>query len=216
MIRLASSAVTPSSRLIEPELSAKGPPITNVPLSMRASMNSACASHPGCSRTPPLVHVGPGFQTTTTRMARASAYGRQVVLEDAVAKVRHEWRLENSGQLEAGQPRPNAVEQSRSVAQQHRGEVNLELVYQAGVDALVDRVCTARDRDVLLGRGGARIFDRALDAVGDEGEGGSTLHGQRLARVLGQDEHRNVGRGLVAPPTLRTYGVLPGTPPPPR
>src|SRR5256885_806234 len=42
MIRLASSTLTPSSRLSEPESSAKGPPITNVPFSIRASMNSAC------------------------------------------------------------------------------------------------------------------------------------------------------------------------------
>src|SRR2546421_10171070 len=105
MIRLASSALTPSSRLIEPELSAKGPPITNVPFAIRASMNSACASQPGCSRTPPLVHVGPAFQTTTTRIGRPSAYARPVLLHDAVAKMRYERRLPNLRQLEPGQPR---------------------------------------------------------------------------------------------------------------
>src|SRR5207248_3083738 len=33
-----------------------------------ASMNSACSSQPGWSRRPPLVHVGPARQTTTTRL----------------------------------------------------------------------------------------------------------------------------------------------------
>src|SRR6478672_1316890 len=192
MTRLASSVVTPSSRLIEPELSAKGPPITNVPFAMRASMNSACASQPGCSRTPPLVHAGPALQTTTTRMARGSAYARQVLLDDPVAKMRHKRRLANLRQLEPGQLGTNAVEQPCSVAQQHRGEMDLQLVDQAGVDALVDRVRSACDRDVLLGRSGARIFDCAFDPVRDEGEGGSALHGERLACVLRQDEHRNV------------------------
>ena len=55
----------------EPELSENGPPITNVPFAIRASMNSACSSQPGCSRTPPLVHVGPARQTTTTRVGTA-------------------------------------------------------------------------------------------------------------------------------------------------
>src|SRR2546421_3558235 len=205
MIRRASAASTPSSRLMEPELSAKGPPITNVPFSIRASMNSACWSQPGWSRTPPLVHVGPARQTTTTRVGTALR-----LLDDAVAKVRYEGGIEHARQLEPGQLGADALEQAGSVAQQDRGEVELELVDQAGVDALVDCIGAACDQDVLLGRRGSRILDRALDPVRDEGKGGSPLHGERLARVVGEDEHRDVEGRVVTPPALAVGVALPG------
>src|SRR5256885_1548743 len=213
MIRLASSTLTPSSRLSEPELSAKGPPITNVPVSIRASMNSACSSQPGCSRTPPLVHVGPARQTTTTRIGMHSAYaltGAASGWDGAVANVRHARRLEHLGPLEPGDRRPDAVEEPGSAAQQHRGQVEQEVVDQAGVDRLVDRVRSACDQDILLGRGGARILDRALEALGDEGEGGPFLHHEWLTRMVGEHEDGLVKRWVVSPPAVRVGVVLPG------
>src|SRR6185503_8749100 len=48
----------------------------------------------------------------------------------------------------------------------------------------------------------ACALQRPVDAVGNEVEGGATLHGYRCARVIGQNEHRTVVLRVVAPPSL--------------
>src|SRR5439155_21254767 len=57
---------------------------------------------------------------------------------------------------------------------------------------------------------GPRLLDRAGHAVGDEGEGRSAPD-ERLARVMGDDEHGHVERRLVPPPAAGVCVVLPGS-----
>jgi hypothetical protein len=59
--------------------------------------------------------------------------------------------------------------------------------------------------DAGVARRRARLRERRLDPVGDEGEGGvagGRAQFQRLALVVGEDEDGHVERRLVAPPAL--------------
>jgi hypothetical protein len=85
---------------------------------------------------------------------------------DAVSDVGHIGRLDDPrwceldglvvGEIEAG-----GVEQTHAVAGQDRGDVELELIEEAGTDHLLQQVATAGDRHVLAVRGGAGLFDGA-------------------------------------------------------
>jgi hypothetical protein len=55
----------------------------------------------------------------------------------------------------------------------------------------------------------ANALEGHFDAFGDEVERGSALHGDRVARMMGQHEHRMVIRRHVAPPA-RPSLIRPG------
>jgi len=96
----------------------------------------------------------------------------------------------------------DAVEEPLARAEDHRRDVQPQLVDQPRGQVLVHRRGPAGDRDVRLARRGARLGQRGVDPVGDEHEGRPALHRQRLARMVGQDEHRRVVGRVVAPPAL--------------
>src|ERR671916_3264492 len=71
-----------------------------------------------------------------------------------------------------------------------RGEMDLQLVYKPGPDALLDHFRAARDPDVLAVRGIPRLLQDALDAVGDEREGRTSLPNPGFPPMVGEDKHR--------------------------
>src|SRR6185295_11323667 len=58
----------------------------------------------------------------------------------------------------------------------------------------------AGDRDVLITGRRPGLLERGLDPVGHERERRAALHRQRLARVVGEHEHRSVVGRVIAPP----------------
>src|SRR4051794_41975672 len=85
-----------------------------------------------------------------------------------------------------------------------------QLVDQPRRQIGVDRRRSAGDRDVALTCRAAGLVERGLDAVGDEVERRPAVHGQRLARIVGQHEDRRVIRRGGSPPPPPP----PGPPPP--
>ena len=76
----------------------------------------------------------------------------------------------------------------------------MQLVDQPRLQILPDRRNAAAESDVAAARRGARLFERGLNAVGDEAKLRAALHLERRARVMREDEHRRVIRRLLAPP----------------
>jgi hypothetical protein len=74
--------------------------------------------------------------------------------------------------------RVHAVDQADAGAEQHGRECDGELVDQAGVQVLLDRLAAAGDADVAVAGRRTGLVERALDAVVDEVEA-------RAARSLG-------------------------------
>ena len=68
--------------------------------------------------------------------------------------------------LEPGRGDPEPIEERHTVAQEHRGQVDLELVEQAGLQILLDDARTAGQMDVLVAGSRASLLEGSLDAVG--------------------------------------------------
>src|SRR6185295_151150 len=96
-------------------------------------------------------------------------------------------------------------------AEQRRRYGKVHLVDQSGLEILPDRIHTAAEPDILVLRRVPRALQRRLDAVGDEVEGGAALHGERGARMVGEDEYVAVVGRVVAPPALPVV-IRPRTP----
>jgi hypothetical protein len=94
----------------------------------------------------------------------------------------------------------HALEQPLARAEHQRSDVQPQLVDQPGGQVLVDRGRAAGDRDIRVPGRHPGAVQCGHRPVGDEREGRTALHGQRLARVVGQDEHRRVVGRLLAPP----------------
>ena len=86
----------------------------------------------------------------------------------------------------------------------------MQLVDQAGAKVLAHRVDAATDLHVAAVGSELRLFQRRLDAIGHEDEGGAALHLDGVARMIGKHESRCVVRRVVAPPALPAF-VRPGT-----
>src|SRR5262245_52906589 len=71
--------------------------------------------------------------------------------------------------------RTSRSEQADAGAEQHGREGNRELVDQAAVQVLLDRLGAAGDAHVAVAGGLAGLEQRALDAVVDEVEGGAAV-----------------------------------------
>src|SRR5206468_1995918 len=80
---------------------------------------------------------------------------------------------------------------------------------EARSEVLLDDVRATRDGDVALACRRQRLLQCGLDAARDEREGRPALLDQRLARMVGEDEHGHAERRLVAPPAVRVRVVLP-------
>jgi hypothetical protein len=101
--------------------------------------------------------------------------------------------------LVASEPEHRRVEQAHAVAEQDGGDVDLELVQQAGSQHLRQQRASARDGHVLPAGRLPRLVDGGLDPIGDVGEAGAPLAVEHLAGPVRDDEDRGVERGLVAP-----------------
>ena len=114
--------------------------------------------------------------------------------------MRHAGSLDHPEQFEL-HVRADAGEEARAATEEDRDDVELHLVHQPGGQVLVDDVGASADEDVLVAGGLARLRERRLDFVGDEGER-RVRERQRLALVMRDDEDRLVEGRVVAPPTL--------------
>src|ERR1700754_3766774 len=106
--------------------------------------------------------------------------------------------------------RVEVVEEARTATEQHRNDVQLELVQQSRCQVLLSDVAAAPQHDVLAAGGLLCLLERGLDSVGDEVERGPSLHLHRITRVMGEDEHGVVVGRVVTPPA-RPLLVAPGT-----
>src|SRR3981081_2503046 len=80
------------------------------------------------------------------------------------------------------------LEHWRTAAEQHRGQVNRELVDEPGGEGLPPEVSAAHDGHNLVAGARPRLAQRALDAVGDE-----VVHAAiraPLRRLVGHNERR--------------------------
>src|SRR3954451_5321284 len=118
-----------------------------------------------------------------------------------VLDVRDAGRPDGPNLLELDIAAAEVVEEASAAPEEQRDDVQLELVEEPRREVLVDDLRAAPEPHVLAARGLLRLLKRPLDPVGDEVESGAPLHLDRLARVMGDDEHVVVVRRVVSPPT---------------
>src|SRR3954470_23931148 len=82
----------------------------------------------------------------------------------------------------------HALEQPLPGAEKDGGERYLHLVDQTGLEVLLGNVRSARKRHILSFRASARLLQRGLDAIADEGEDVPVFQGERRARVMREYE----------------------------
>src|SRR5512141_494636 len=124
-------------------------------------------------------------------------------LDDAIPEVSHRRRLDHSGAFQVDHAPVEVAEEARSAAEEERGDVDLELVDQAGAEELLEDARTARNGDVLAACGRAGLLDRGSRPAGDENERRPALLDERLPRVVRDDEDRGVEGRVVTPPAVR-------------
>ena len=122
------------------------------------------------------------------------------------------WPLDGLHLLESHTGVPEVVEEARTAAEEHRDDVQLELVQQSRGQVLPGDMAAAPQHDVLAAGGLLGLLERGLDSVGDEVERGPSRHLHRITRVMGEDEHGVVVGRVVTPPA-RPLLVAPGTTP---
>ena len=101
--------------------------------------------------------------------------------------MRHSRRVDHSSRFQLDVLVPKPLEQSSSVAEQDRDEVDLHLIEQPGAKDLLGDVRATGHRYVLVSGGCAGPPERRFDPAGDEGERRSTLFRHRLSRVVRED-----------------------------
>ena len=94
----------------------------------------------------------------------------------------------------------DAVEDPFAGPEQDRGDVERELVDDAGDERLPNGGGAARDVLAVVAGRLTRLCVGGVEAVGDEVEGRPALHLDRLAGVMGEHEHRRVVGRLGPPP----------------
>jgi hypothetical protein len=77
--------------------------------------------------------------------------------------------------------------------------MDLQFVDQSSFDELPDGIRTTRNPDVLVACGCSRLLKGALDAIGDEREGRSSLPDSGFSCRVVQDEHRCTKRRRIRP-----------------
>ena len=78
----------------------------------------------------------------------------------------------------------------------------MHLVDEAGAQVLLDGGGASAEANIFSVGGGDGLLQRAVNAVGDEVEGGASFHGEWRARVVGENEDGHVVGRVVAPPTF--------------
>lgn len=87
-------------------------------------------------------------------------------------------------------------------AEQDRRDREMHLVDQAFLQILPDRGDAAADPHILVLGGRLRLFERRMDAVGDEVKRRAAFHQDRRPLVMGEHEDRHVIGRVVAPPAF--------------
>src|SRR4051794_24298879 len=144
----------------------------------------------------------------TRRLYRSRATAAPESPDDAVPNVHHAGGLEHSGELELGNACIKSVEQALTRTDDHRAHLEIDLVDEARLDRLTGAGCSTCNGDVPVAGRLLRTCVGRLDALGDEVEGGTALHLDRIVRMVGEDENRAVVRRLVTPPAC-PVGVAP-------
>src|SRR5437667_9040496 len=147
---------------------------------------------------------------SVTRHTRSAAARRPVLCHHPVLEVSDAGRLDGPDLLEPHLRVPEVVEETSTVAEHHRNDVELKFVQQSRCQVLLRDVGAAPKHDVFAAGGLPCLFERGLDSVGDEVERGPSLHLHGITRVMGEDEHGVVVGRVVAPPA-RPLLVAPGT-----
>src|SRR5215472_7079798 len=101
-----------------------------------------------------------------------------------------------SAQAEVG------VEQAHAFPEDHRDDVEFQLVEEPELDHLAEQRTAAGDRHVLAIGSGAGLADRAFDARGDIREDGAALALQCRPGPVGDHEHRGTEWRVLAPGDL--------------
>src|SRR5262245_6213219 len=105
----------------------------------------------------------------------------------------------------------DAIEQPLTTAEERRHDADFHLVHETGREKLVCGIRTASERYVFAAGGSPCLFERRLDAAGDEREDRTAFKLERLACVMREHEHRVMERRVGSPPTgPRSLGI-PGT-----
>jgi hypothetical protein len=99
-----------------------------------------------------------------------------------------------------------AVEQADTFTEEDCGEINVELVEQSGVQALLDRV-SAMDADRLVASRRFGLCDGSLHAIGDETH--TRVGRPPVGNMMGDDEGGH-SKGMLPTPGV---GGITGTPP---
>jgi hypothetical protein len=102
------------------------------------------------------------------------------------AEAPHGWPCPtpHAPQLVAEGAHVDPFEQRRSIAEEDRGDRDVQLVDESGTEVLPDRVGAAADPDVTGSGGLAGALQRLVDPAGDEVEGGAAGHRDRVARMV--------------------------------
>jgi hypothetical protein len=77
----------------------------------------------------------------------------------------------------------DAIEQPFAAAEEGRHEVELHFVHAAGRQILPGDVRSAGQRHIFTASGSSRLFERRLDAAGDEGERPRVCHARSSVRL---------------------------------
>lgn len=148
------------------------------PPGTRARKRSANSSHAGTAR----------------RHSPHGAFGH------AVFEVGNTRTGERAERLEAHVAQVEMVEKPLATPEQERDNVELQFLEQSGCQVLLDDAGAAAKHHVLAAGRLARPRERRLDPFGHEVKRGATVHDQRLARMVSEDEDRVMERRLVTPP----------------
>ena len=89
--------------------------------------------------------------------------------------------------------------------------MNLELVQIPGIQALLNRLCAASNRNIFIARGLPRLLHGAVDAVGHKNKRRSAFFFDSASRMRSQDKHWCVEGRIVSPPSVFFWDHLPMT-----
>src|SRR5262245_40370459 len=90
---------------------------------------------------------------------------------DAIPHMRDARRLAHVDRLQLDWVGVRAVEKAQAIEKEYGAEVDVQLIGQAGGDALANGVRASDHSDVLVARGCLCQLDGSFDALGDKGKG---------------------------------------------